>query len=168
MGLLHCTLNAHHALQPSTSTYPHSEIILPSTPLSTLASTAAPLPPTPRTTLLTNSATLQHHHTLAALSGSTPPLALHVDPGHAFIAFVRGSDGVMYEMDGGRQGPKALCSLREGEDLLSETALEAGVRAFLRRESGWAEERAREERGEEENRKGVEFSCTVLAERGGE
>jgi ubiquitin carboxyl-terminal hydrolase L3 len=42
--------------------------------------------------------------------------------------------GKLWEMDGRRKGPIELGELGEGEDVLSEKALELGVRAFLKRE----------------------------------
>ena len=171
MGTLHCTLNAHHALplhSSPDSTTTLSPLIHPTSLLATLLTTAPPLAPTPRTNLLTHNPTLEAHHTTAALQGDSPPPALGEDPGHAFIAFVKGKDGVMYEMDGCRHGPKALGHLGEGEDLLSEKALELGVRPYVAREAGWAQEGKEGEgesdaEAESERKKGMEFSCTVLA-----
>lgn len=165
MGTIHCTLNAHHVLQMTTAAEEgatvaqgdaknqHKEtIIQQGSVLDRLRRDAIPLAPTARADLVPASADLEREHAAAAVDGDTVPPALGEDPGHAFIAFVRGADGCLYEMDGGRKGPKFLGRLADGEDVLSETALELSVRPYLKRAEG---DKARVWAGE--------FSCTVLA-----
>jgi ubiquitin carboxyl-terminal hydrolase L3 len=67
------------------------------------------------------------------------------------VCFVKDAKNHLWEMDGRRKGPLDRGQLAEGEDVLSEKALELGVRSFLKRE---------EEAGGGELR----FSLMVLAE----
>lgn len=165
MGTIHCTLNAHHGLRTTATAESgttggqgdeknqHKEtIIQQGSVLDRLRRDAVPLRPTARADLVPASAELEKEHAAAAVNGDTVPPALGEDPGHAFIAFVRGADRCLYEMDGGRKGPKLLGKLADGEDVLSETALELSVRPYLKRAEG-----------DGERVKAGEFSCTVLA-----
>lgn len=154
MGTIHCTLNAHHALPPNTISASTEDdknsIIERGSTLAQLRRDANSLAVTQRADLVRNSDALETHHAAAAVRGDTAPPALGEHPGHAFIAFVKGSDGVLYELDGARKGPKMLGQLKADEDLLSERALVLSVRPYLAREEG-------------EAGMGMEFSCTVLA-----
>lgn len=165
MGTIHCTLNAHHVLQTTATAESGATggqeaekkqnketIIQQGSVLDRLRRDAIPLTPTARADLVPASADLEREHAAAAVSGDTVPPALGEDPGHAFIAFVRGADGCLYEMDGCRKGPKLLGKLKDWEDVLSETALELSVRPYLKRAES-----------DGERVKAGEFSCTVLA-----
>lgn len=158
MGTIHCTLNAHHALPDGGALNEEEKkqksnaVVQQGSVLDRLRHDAIPLQVTPRADLVPASAELEREHAAAAVRGDTVPPALGEEPGHAFIAFVRGVDGCLYEMDGGRNGPKLLGRLGEGEDVLSETALELSVRPYLKREEGAGA-----------GVLGGEFSCTVLA-----
>ena len=50
------------------------------------------------------------------------------------MCFVKSAEGNLWELDGRRKGPLNRGALPEEEDVLGPTALEKGVRAFLRRE----------------------------------
>ena len=53
-----------------------------------------------------------------------------------YVCFVKSNDdGHLFELDGRRKGPLNRGSLSHDEDVLSDTALEFGVRAFLKREA---------------------------------
>lgn len=160
MGTIHCTLNAHHALAASTTApkkHKDPGIILPGSALDTLRTAALPLKPTPRADLVATSPAIEAAHAAAAVQGATVPPALGEDPGHAFIAFVRGADGKLYEMDGGRKGPKCLGVLGDGDDgdLLGAKALAMSVLPFVEAEMGG-------------DGLAGEFSCCVLAPAGEE
>jgi len=51
-----------------------------------------------------------------------------------FVCFVKAKDGHLWELDGSRKGPLDRGALEEGEDALSEKALQLGVRRFLKQE----------------------------------
>jgi hypothetical protein len=133
MGLIHCTLNSHHA-----SSNDSPPVLEPNSTLSNLRVSAQQLAPEARARLISESPVIEAAHAHAAIRGSTTPPPLGADPGHAFIAFVKGADGALYEMDGGRKGAKKLIDLADNEDLLSEKALEAGPRPYLWREQNAA------------------------------
>ena len=88
--------------------------------------------------MLEGSTELEKIHTAAALKGDTAPPEQPDDEvdGH-YICFVRsGKDGHIYLLDGDRKGPLDLgIMLKEGEDMLSEPALEA-MRSQIRLEEG--------------------------------
>jgi ubiquitin carboxyl-terminal hydrolase L3 len=123
IGLLHCLCNG-----------PARNHILPDTDLQRLLRDADPLNPTERAELLYNSQALETAHAEAAHTGDTavPDPATQLDL--HFVAFVReGAD--LWELDGRRKGPINRGWIGTGDDMLSDTALELGVRQFLRREA---------------------------------
>lgn len=97
-----------------------------------------PLAPEERALVLEGSPELETIHTTAALKGDTAPPEHAGDEvdGH-YICFVQSSkDGHVYLLDGGRKGPLDVgITLKEGEDMLSEPALEA-VRSLINLEDG--------------------------------
>ncbi len=102
--------------------------------LHTLIKDAIPLAPTERAELVEESDALERAHSTAAATGDTaaPNAADEVDL--HFVCFVKsGKSGNLYEMDGRRKGPIDRGVLGEGDDVLSEKALELGPKAFLRR-----------------------------------
>lgn len=138
IGLLHCTTNGHAR-----------DHILPNSDLGKLIKDVAPLKPEPRALFLHDSAVLDAAHDAAAHTGDTEAPPRGQCPPQAFIAFVKGSDGHLYELEGRRKGPVDRGQLPEDADVLSSHALEAGPLAFIKRE---------EARGGN-----LMFSCTVLA-----
>ena len=50
------------------------------------------------------------------------------------MAFVKSKENNLWELDGGRKGPLNRGKLNEGDDLLSEKAIEMGPMKFLKRE----------------------------------
>lgn len=50
------------------------------------------------------------------------------------MCFVKDKNNTLWEMDGRRKGPLSRGSLAADEDVLSEKALDLGVRRFLKRE----------------------------------
>ncbi|CAD6446407.1 14c0071e-ab85-484f-827a-7d7e717d65aa [Sclerotinia trifoliorum] len=113
VGLLHCLLNG-----------PAQEYILPDTTLSQLYEKSIPLNPGARAELLYNNEALEEAHQSCAELGDTKPPPLGKDNlGLHFVAFVKGDDGWLWELDGNRVGPVRRGPLEEDEDLLSEHIL---------------------------------------------
>ncbi|CAF9917998.1 MAG: hypothetical protein ALECFALPRED_000454 [Alectoria fallacina] len=124
MSLLHAISNG-----------PARTHILPSSPLSALITSAIPLPPTERARLIYDSPEIEAAHASAAQRGDSAPGELKLlegeHYGYHFITFVKGDDGHLWELNGGMKGPVDRGVLGEGEDALSERALDLGVRTFL-------------------------------------
>lgn len=124
MALLHAMLNG-----------PARAHIQPSTALSSLIERATPLSPTPRAQLIYDSPDIEAAHASAARLGDSAAEELKLGEGerygYHFITFVKGEDGHLWEMNGGMKGPVDRGELGEGEDALSERALDLGVRTFL-------------------------------------
>lgn len=120
IGLLHAVSNGE----------PRKHV-LPGTDLEKLLQRAEPLSPLRRADLLYESEELENAHADAAKLGDTtaPPADENVDL--HFVAFVKGLDGTLWELDGRRKGPLARGTLGDNEDVLSETALGLGLRKFL-------------------------------------
>lgn len=138
IGLLHCITN------------PTRSCIAPGSDLDKLIKEAGPLKPEARARLLHDSDILEAAHDEAAHTGQSVPPTRGDCPPQAFIAFVKGSDGHLYELEGRRKGPIDRGLLPEGADMLSEEALKAGPLPFVQRE--------------EEAGGNCMFSCTILAE----
>lgn len=123
IGLLHGVSNgpARNSIQPESS-------------LATLLKQAIPLQPAQRADLLYESQALEAAHQSAATSGDTsaPDADNNVDL--HYVCFVKSGNGHLWEMDGRRKGPLARGQLGSDEDVLSEQALNLGVRSFLKRE----------------------------------
>ena len=118
--------------------------------LSKLLGQVIPLKPMERAQLLHDSDLLEKAHAEAAQTGDSTAPELGEDPGHAFIAFVKGKDGNLYELDGARKGPINRGKLGADEDVLSETALIIGPIPYMKRE-------------EEAGSGNLNFHCTLLA-----
>lgn len=96
---------------------------------------AVPLAPRDRATLIEQSDALEAAHRAAAAGGDTAAPQAEDDVDLHYVCFVKNEEtGHLWEMDGRRKGPLDRGQLGEGEDVLSETALQKGVRAFLKRE----------------------------------
>lgn len=117
--------------------------------LDKLIKSAVPLPAADRADLLYNSQALESAHQSAATQGqsSTPNAEDNIDL--HYVCFVKDEKNNFWEMDGRRRGPLELGALEEDEDVLSEKALNWGVRKFLKRE--------------EENGAELRFSLIALA-----
>lgn len=127
------------------------ERIVQGSDLDVLVKKAVDLNPVERARLLETTDALEKAHQAAAATGDTAPPAAEDNVDLHYVCFVKGANGHLFEMDGRRKGPIDLGELGEGDDVLSQKALEQGVRAFLKRE---------EEAGGGELR----FSLIVLAE----
>ncbi|PLB50425.1 ubiquitin C-terminal hydrolase L3 [Aspergillus steynii IBT 23096] len=105
--------------------------VLPGSDLEGLLREAEPLGPVQRADLLYESKALESAHADAAKLGDTAAPEAEDNVDLHFVAFVKGSDGRLWELDGRRKGPLDRGQLADEEDALSEKALELGVRRFL-------------------------------------
>ena len=127
--------------------------IIPGSALDTLLRESIPLKMAARANVLYTSAALEAAHEEAAKLGDTiAPSAEEGDHlGQHFVAFVKGRDGHLWELEGARKGPLDRGVLGEGEDALSERAVRAGLGRVI----------------EEEGKRGaggdLRFSCIALA-----
>lgn len=99
---------------------------------------AEPLMPEERAELIEESEALERAHRVAAEGGDTAAPGEGEEVDLHYVCFVRSErengEGKLWEMDGRRKGPIERGELGVGEDVLSERALDLGVRAFLKRE----------------------------------
>lgn len=93
---------------------------------------AIPLKPGPRADVLYNSLELEHAHMAAAVKGDSHAPRSDEGVGFHFLAFVKGKDGHLYECNGNWDGPLDHGLLPEGDDLMSEKALELGVGKYIK------------------------------------
>lgn len=105
--------------------------VVPGSDLEKLLKDAEGLGPIDRADLLYESKALESAHADAAKLGDTSAPGAEDDVDLHFVAFVKGVDGKLWELDGRRKGPLERGSLGPDEDALSEKALEMGVRRFL-------------------------------------
>jgi ubiquitin carboxyl-terminal hydrolase L3 len=117
----------------------------PNSDLATLLSQALPLAPAQRAALIETSPALASAHATAAAQGDTAAPEAGDDVDLPYVAFVRGRDGALWELDGRRKGPIRLGELDSSEDVLSDKALALGVKKFIERENA-----------------DLRFSCLVL------
>ncbi|KAL1853413.1 ubiquitinyl hydrolase 1 [Paecilomyces lecythidis] len=121
IGLLHAVSNG----EPRKNITPGSD-------LDQLLKTAESLPPIQRADLLYESKALESAHADAAKLGDTEAPQAEDNVDLHFVAFVKGEDGRLWELDGRRKGPLERGRLADDEDVLSEKALDLGVRRFLK------------------------------------
>ena len=138
IGFLHCVCNG----VPSGMTIPGSE-------LANFLEKAVPLGMDERARLLSETESMYEASQAVALKGDTKPLKLDEDSGNHFVALVKSRDDHLWELEGSRKGPLDRGSLGEGEDALSERALELGLKHLIdiQREGGG----------------NLRFSCVALA-----
>lgn len=120
IGLLHAVANGAARAQ-----------ILPGSDLEGLLREAEPRDPVQRADLLYESKALESAHADAAKLGDTAAPEAEDNVDLHFVAFVKGGDGKLWELDGRRKGPLERGQLADDEDALSEKALRLGVRRFL-------------------------------------
>lgn len=123
IGLLHGVSNG-----------PARALIHPESSLATLLEEAIPLKPSQRADLLYESHALEAAHQSAASGGDTSAPAADDNVDLHYVCFVKSENGHLWEMDGRRRGPLDRGQLSADEDVLSEHALNLGVRSFLKRE----------------------------------
>ncbi len=123
MGILHAVSNGKAR-----------DFVEPGSGLHELIEAAVPMAPTQRAELLYESEFLESSHERFASQGQSEAPGVGEDVDLHYVCFVKDEAGGLWEMDGRRRGPLQRATLGEEEDVLSETALEAGPRAFVRRE----------------------------------
>ncbi|SCO86680.1 probable ubiquitin thiolesterase L3 [Fusarium oxysporum] len=94
------------------------------------------LKPLQRANHLYNSIELEKAHMATAVTGDTIAPASEEPSGYHFISFVKGQDGHLYDLEGGWGGPVDCGTLDDGEDLLSNKALEVTVKRFTKAAEG--------------------------------
>ncbi len=104
--------------------------------LDSLLTAATPLKPEARSAVLYDSQELEKAHMKAAKTGTSAPPPAEDHPGFHFIAYVQGKDNHLWELEGATDGPVDRGLLADGDDMLSEKALEQGVRKFLKHSNG--------------------------------
>ncbi|KAF2265703.1 cysteine proteinase [Lojkania enalia] len=108
--------------------------IEPHSSLSKLLSDAIPLKPIERADLLYESQALESAHQSAAAGGDTTAPSADDKVDLHYVCFVKSTNNHLWEMDGRRKGPLDRGELAPDEDVLSDKALQLGVRSFLKRE----------------------------------
>ncbi|KAK6363400.1 ubiquitinyl hydrolase 1 [Orbilia blumenaviensis] len=117
MALLHAVLNGAVA----------EKHLLPGSNLANLLEEAKPLDPYARAELLINSPSLAAAHKEAAEAGETEAPDAEAEVDYHYIAFVRGSDGGVYEMDGSQKAGERKIVESSGEDLLASEDVRTAV-----------------------------------------
>lgn len=107
----------------------------PTSNLAKLLDQAIPLKPVERADLLYESEALESAHQAAASGGDTSAPDANDNVDLHYVCFVKSNENNLWEMDGRRKGPIKLGQLSSDEDVLSERALDLGVRSFLKREA---------------------------------
>ncbi|TVY52758.1 Ubiquitin carboxyl-terminal hydrolase isozyme L3 [Lachnellula cervina] len=119
-----------HALSNGLAT----NFIEPDSDLHKLVKNAIPLAPAQRADLLYNSQALENAHQSAATQGDSAAPGAEDDIDLHYVCFVKDEKSNLWELDGRRKGPLNRGELGVDEDVLSEKALELGVKKFLARE----------------------------------
>lgn len=126
IGLLHCLLNGKAR-----------DHILPGSTLQQIYDEARPKTRMEdRAKVLEDNVCFELAHKEAATLGDTvpdEPSGNHL--GQHFVAFVKGDDGNLWELEGGRKGPIFRGTLRPEDDLLSPAAREMSMGRLMRLES---------------------------------
>lgn len=140
IAMIHCCLNGAVRSQ-----------LMPGSELERIANVGEPLKMKDRASVLWNSKALEEaHRDAAALGDTTAPDNESADKlGQHFVAFVKGRDGHLWELEGSRKGPIDRGLLADDEDLLTPNALKLGLGRVIEME--------RKEGGD------LRFSCTALA-----
>ena len=107
------------------------EYVIPDSLLDKLIKGAIPLNPADRAQFLVDSDELEEKHMAAARTGDTVAPSAEKDAVHHFEAFAQGKDGHLYELEGGTDGPLDRGLLEDGADMLSDEALQKGMKKFL-------------------------------------
>lgn len=94
-----------------------------------------PLDPYDRADLLYNSQALERAHQGAASQGQSNVPGAEDDIDLHYVCFIKDDRNHLWELDGRRKGPLDRGVIGEDEDVLSEKALNLGVRMFLKREA---------------------------------
>ncbi|OGM40405.1 ubiquitin carboxyl-terminal hydrolase isozyme L3 [Aspergillus bombycis] len=120
MAFLHCVLN----LDAGAHLAHGSE-------LAKLRGELLSLAPEDRARVVYEALFLEEAHMDAARGGSSGVPGPEEDNGFHFLGFVKGSDGRVWELNGGMPGPLERGVLGDGEDLVSEAGLRLTVGDFV-------------------------------------
>ncbi|KAF2203480.1 cysteine proteinase [Delitschia confertaspora ATCC 74209] len=125
IGLLHCVLNGEA-----------KKYITPDSTLDQIREASIPFCMADRAKVLEDSVEFEKVHEEAAKLGDSRPLVLRDEEhvGQHFVAFVKGDDGHLWELEGSRKGPVDRGFLGEGEDMLSRKAVERGIGRLIEME----------------------------------
>ncbi|KAF2194507.1 cysteine proteinase [Zopfia rhizophila CBS 207.26] len=125
IGLIHCLLNGA------------AKDVTPGSTLDQIRQAALPKKMMERAKVLEDSDALEQAHQEAAKMGDSevPSLEEQKKSSGHFVAFIKGKDGHLYELEGSRKGPLDRGELREDEDVLSERAVERGLGRLMRIEA---------------------------------
>jgi ubiquitin carboxyl-terminal hydrolase L3 len=140
IGLLHCAINGAA-----------KDFILPGSTLEKIRADALDRSTMDRAQMLYDNQEFEDAHASVAAMGDTKPPS--PDAGHLgqhFVAFVRGKDGHLWELEGSRKGPIDRGVLLGDEDVLSSRALAMGLKRVIKVE---------QDAGGDDLR----FSCIALA-----
>lgn len=121
IGLLHCAING--AVQ---------EHILPGSALEKIRADAVDLKMTERAQMLYDSKPFEDAHASVVMLGDTLPPTDESAHGQHFVAFVKGNDGHLWELEGSRKGPIDRGAIAADEDMLSPRALELGLKRVIK------------------------------------
>ncbi|CAF3464672.1 hypothetical protein SNK03_004973 [Fusarium graminearum] len=120
------------ALLHSVSNGTAKDFISPDSLLDKIVKETQDLKPLARANFLYNSVELEKAHMDAAVTGDSAAPTSQEPVGYHFISFVKGSDGHLYDLEGGWGEPVDCGILDEGNDLLSDQALEATVKRYTK------------------------------------
>lgn len=124
ISVLHATLNG-----------PAADSVKPNSILAHIRDEAFPLHREARAQLLYDSEDLEREHMRFARQGDTvAPDPNTFKNGLHFVTFVKGNDGHLWELEGGRKGPLDRGILGEMEDVLSPKAVELGLGRIFKME----------------------------------
>lgn len=125
MALLHAVCNGDA-----------KKYVIPGSVIDELRTKVVPLRREQRARFLYDSEALEKAHASAAVLGDTGAPELGTVAEGAFVCFVKGDDGHLWELAGYAKGPYDRGELGEGEDMLSERALSLGVKTFMEKAPG--------------------------------
>lgn len=142
IAFLHCAYNGVPA-----------KMIVPDSELAKFLEEAIPLKMKERADLLNESDVIYEASQSVAVKGDTAPLTddMHDALGQHFVAFVKGRDGHLWELEGARKGPIRRGPLTEEQDALSEEALQLGLKRVIEMQKAGGDD--------------IRFSCIALAPR---
>ncbi|ATY64350.1 ubiquitin C-terminal hydrolase [Cordyceps militaris CM01] len=125
-----------YALIHSVANGPGKQYLQKGSLLDRLFAEAKPLQPEPRARVLYDSEELEQAHMRAARKGDSVPPPAEDHPALHFIAYIKGQDGHLWELEGATDGPVDRGLLPPDDDVLSPKALELGIRKFLNHSEG--------------------------------
>ncbi|OAA67892.1 Peptidase C12, ubiquitin carboxyl-terminal hydrolase 1 [Niveomyces insectorum RCEF 264] len=133
IGLLHCAFNGAATTPTADADADADATIVPGSLLDAIRSRALPLTMHERADVLATSDRLYEASEAAAVTGDSRvlPHEDHERLGQHFVAFVKGRDGHLWELEGARKGPLDRGPLGADEDALSPKALELGIKRVL-------------------------------------